>query len=248
MKKGLVIVLLVAVLLVSCGQKVDPEIYADLQETTGKANTADPAGGRFVLECRLTDKDGNRLGMLYCMDGRFSRNIAEKQTYADFTVTYLGATAHITEEVTPEKTLHYEGDEVLELSKTPDETLLLFPFCDLFLPNEQEIVSLQKEDLGNGSTEYTLQVKTGQKRWVGEILGLDLYELAEITVPDSEKETYGTLWIRFYTDEDGTLTSASTELTVTVYEKAAYTPGHKTDDEDNRLDLVIYTKRSFTKD
>ena len=246
MKKGLALILLFAVLLVSCGQKTDPKIYEELREVTEKVSVTDPTDGRFVLECRLIDQNGTRLGMLYCMDGHYEKNASEMHTYADFTATYLGAAAHITEEVDPGKALHYEGDKVIELSKTPYETLELFPFCGVYLPEKTEAVNLKKEDLGNGSAEYTLQLKTGQKHWVEDILGLDLYELAEITVPDREKEAYGTLWIRYYTDEYGALTSATAEVIVTVYEKSAYTPGHTPDDADDRLDLAIYTKRSFS--
>ena len=237
------LLLAVAFLLVACGEKPNAEDYELLSglQTELEARTRAELG--FWMEASFRDPETGGSGVLYSLDGETRYDIGDKTAWQRFTATRLGATATGEEYYANGVKTHVEGGQVVLLPTEPESLFGAFPFRLASMPAFSEVKSLQTEENESG-TLYTLVTATGQKQLLEEIWGLDLYTLAGISVPDRDRETYGDV-IYTWSVTDGNVRTLYVELTVSLFEKAGYTPGYAGGNDDGRLDLTIRTRLSF---
>lgn len=238
-----IIGLILALLLASCGKKPDAAAYELLSGLQAELEARTRAELGFWMEASFRDPETGKGGVLYVLDGETRYDTVAQIAWQRFTATRLGATAAGEEYYRDGTKTHVEGGQVTLLPTGPEAMFGAFPYRLAPLPALSELKSLQKEENGSG-TLYTLVSETGQEQLLGEIWGLDLYALAGISTPDREKEAYGDV-IYTWSVTDGTVNTLYVELTVSLFEKAGYTPGYTGGDDDGRLDLTIRTRLSF---
>lgn len=242
---AIALILAAGVLLASCGTKPDAETYELLSGLQAELESRTRAELGFWMEASFRDPETGESGVLYSLDGETCYDTDSQIAWQRFTATRLGATA--TGEAYYENGVktHIEGGQATQIPTEPEAMFGMFPYRMAQLPALSEVKSLQTEGNDKG-TLYTLVTATGQKQLLEEIWGLDLYALAGISVPDREKESYGDVTYTWsVTNESGNVQTLYAELTVSLFEKAGYTPGYTGGDDGERLDLTIRMRLSF---
>lgn len=240
-----VVALFLALLLqlVSCGEKPDAGIYETISGLHVELERRTRAELGFWMEASFRDPETGESGVLYSLDGETRYDAASQIAWQRFTATRLGATATGEEYYENGVKMHVEGGKVIPLPTEPEVLFGAFPFRLPALPALSELKSLKMEESGSG-TLYTLVAATGQKQLLEEIWGLDLYALAGIVSPDREREAYGDVTYT-WSAADGSVRTLYVQLTVSLFEKAGYTPGYTGGSDDGRLDLTIRTRVTF---
>lgn len=227
----------------ACGAKPDTGVYETLSDLQAQAEGQTRGELGFWMEATFRDPDSGEGGVLYSLSGETRYDTSSRIAWQRFTVTRLGATATGEEYYEDGVKTHIEGGQVTLLPTVPEDMFGVFPYRLPPLPAFSELKSTKTEENGSG-TLYTLVTATGQKRLIEEIWGLDLYALAGIPVPDRDRETYGDVTYTWST-ADGGVGTLYVQLTVSLFEKAGYTPGYTAEDDAGRLDLTIQTRITF---
>ena len=238
MRKRFFLLLLAATMLfASCSAKPDEEMYQSLVSRHEAYACEKRAEIGFMMEASFRDDDSGKAGVLYYMNGEARYDSASETAWQSFTATLLAATYKAEEYYADGKKTHIESGEVLELEMSADDFFGAFPYRTVPLPAFSEVIALTEERNGD-ATLYTLTASSGQKELIEEVWKLNLYELAGITVPNTEKESYGDVTYTFSV-KDGKVQSLMVKLAVSVYETPGYTLGYTPKDEDYRLDLTV---------
>lgn len=240
---ALVLALLLLLQLTSCGEKPDTGIYETISGMHAELESRTRGGLGFWMEASFRDPETGESGVLYSLDGETRYDTASQIAWQRFTATRLGATATGEEYYEDGVKMHVEGGKMIPLPTEPEALFGAFPFRLPALPALSELKSLKTEESSSG-TLYTLVTAVGQKQLLEEIWGLDLYALAGFVSPDREREAYGDV-IYTWSAADGSVRTLYVQLTVSLFEKAGYTPGYTGASDDERLDLTIRTRITF---
>lgn len=230
-------------LLCACAEKPDAEAYDTLSALQGRLAAVTRGSLGFRMEASFRDPDTGESGVLYYLDGETRYDTSEGAAWQRFTMTRLGATVNAEEFYENGVRTHVENGQETLLQTEPEVLFGSFPYRLTPLPALADLKSLRTEENGSG-TLYTLVSSTGQKQLIEEIWGLDLYALAEIAVPDPEKEAYGDVTYTWSVSDEG-IRTIFVKLTVSLFEKAGYTPGYTAKDDAGRLELTIQAQVSF---
>lgn len=229
--------------LCACAEKPDAAAYEALADLQAALEAQTRAALDFRMEASFRDPDTGEGGVLYEVSGETKFDTGAQTAWQRFTATRLGATGNGEEYYADGVRTHVENGQVTLLPIQAEELFCVFPYRVIPLPALSELKRLQTEESSGGEL-YTLVSAAGQKQLVEEIWGLDLYALAGISTPDRERESYGDVTYT-WSVKDGTVRTLYVQLTVSLFEKAGYTPGYTAQDDDGRLDLTIQTRLSF---
>lgn len=230
-------------LLCACAEKPDAEAYDTLSALQADLAAQTRASLGFRMEASFRDPDTGKSGVLYYLDGETRYDMSAGIAWQRFTMTRLGATVNAEEFYENGVRTHVENGQETLIQTEPDALFGSFPYRRTPLPAFADLKSLQTEKNSSGML-YTLTSSTGQKQLIEEIWGLDLYALAGIAVPDPEKESYGNV-IYTWSVSGEDIRTIFVKLTVSLYEKAGYTPGYTAKDDAGRLELTIQAQVSF---
>ena len=240
---GIALLLALLFLLASCGEKPDAETYETLSDLHAALESRTRGELSFRMEASFRDPETGESGVLYALDGETRYDMTAQAAWQRFSATRLGATATGEEYYENGVKTHVEGGKVLLLPTEPEVLVGAFPYRMPSLPAFSELKSLKTEENSSG-TLYTLVTAAGSKQLLEESWGLDLYALAGIVSPDRERESYGDVAYT-WSVADGDVRTLYVQLTVSLFEKAGYTPGYTAKDDDGRLDLTIQTRIAF---
>lgn len=242
--KTVVAALLASLLMLcACAEKPDAETYGTLSRLHAEVAAQTRAALGFRMEASFRDPDTGASGVLYYLDGETRYDTAAAVAWQRFTVTRLGATVNAEEFYENGVRTHIENGQETLLQTGPDALFGAFPYRPVTIPALAELKDLKTEENGSGLL-YTMVSPAGQRQLIEEIWGLDLYALAEITVPDREKESYGDVTYTWAVT-DGQVRTLFVQLTVSLFEQSGYTPGYTANDDESRLDLTIQARLSF---
>ena len=239
----LLVLLLPQLLLPSCGEKPDAETYETVSALHAGLEPRTRQALGFWMEASFRDPETGEGGVLYSLDGETKYDTVSQIAWQRFTVTRLGATVTGEEYYETGVKTHIEGGQVTLLPTEPEAMFGAFPYHMPPLPALSELKSLKTEENSAG-TLYTLVTAAGQKRLLEEFWGLDLYALAGIVSPDRERETYGDVTYT-WSVADGEVRTLYVQLTVSLFEKAGYTPGYTGGSDEGRLELTSRTRITF---
>lgn len=235
--------LALCLLLVSCGGKPDAEAYERLSGLQAELGAHTRGALGFWMEASFRDSETGKVGVLYSLSGEARYDTVSQAAWQRFTATRLGATATGEEYYENGVKTHIESGQVTLLPTEAEVLFGAFPYRLPPLPAFSDLKEAKAEENGGG-TLYTLVTAAGQKQLIEEVWGLDLYALAGILSPDRERESYGDVAYS-WSVADGTVRTLYVQLTVSLFEKAGYTPGYTAKNEDGRLDLTIQTRITF---
>lgn len=243
MRRGAAALFATVLLLCACSETPDAEAYEALSGLHAALSAQTRADIGFRMEATFRDPETGVSSVLYYLDGETRYDSVSRVAWQRFNATRLAATVNAEEYYADGVRTHLENGEMTLLPAEPEALFGAFPYQTVPLPALSELKSLKTEENGSG-TLYTLVSQTGQKQLIEDVWGLDLYALAEISTPDREKESYGDVTYSWAVTDAG-LQTLFVQLTVTLYEKAGYTPGYTPKDDDYRLDLTLQAQISF---
>ena len=238
--------LLMAFAILLCGCEASPEeLYGEPYEDVRLLHQAYTALTRgemdFLMEATFRDPETGETGVLYFLQGSGRYDKDAEIAWQSFDASLLGASYRTEEYFAEGDKVHIEGNDVYHLPTEAEDFFRAFPYCTMPLPELGSLKSMEQNPSGGG-TLYKMVATAGQQQLVEEIWKLDLYGLVGIANPDKEKESYEDMTYTVLV-KDGEVRSILIELSVSIYKKAAYTPGYTpTDDKGNRLDLKIRAK------
>ncbi len=191
---------------------------------------------RFQAEAVFRGENAGGSGsILYSVNGTAECDESEKWAHQTYTAVWLGASSRGEDLFRADRRVHTENGEETASGRDTAEVLGTFPFRGLWIPDERDVTSISVSE-GMSGTLYSVTV-TGTAGLLKDLSGMDWYALAQIGEPDKEREKIGPLTLT-YTVSDGQIRSFAAECALTVYEKAAYTPGYSNPDADG-LSLTV---------
>ena len=238
--------LLLAIATLLCGCEASPEdLYGEPYEEVRLLHDAYASVTRgemeFLMEATFRDPETGGAGVLYFLQGNGRYDKKTQTAWQTFDASLLGASYRSEEYFADGTKVHIENGDVYHLPTAAEDFFRAFPYSTIPLPELVSLRSLEQNESSNGKL-YKMVFTSGQKQLVEEIWKLDLYGLTSIPNPDKEKESYGDMTYTVLI-KDGMVRSILVEFTVSIYKKAAYTPGYTPkDDESNRLELKIKAK------
>lgn len=239
----LLVLLMPQLLLLSCGEKPDAGIYETVSALHAGLEGRTRQALGFWMEASFRDPETGEGGVLYSLDGETKYDAVSRIAWQRFTATRLGATVTGEEYYENGVKTHIEGGQVTLLPAEPEAMFGAFPYRMPPLPAFSELKEAKTEENSSG-TLYTLGTAAGQKQLLEEVWGLDLYALAGIASPDRERETYGDVTYT-WSAANGDVRTLYVQLTVSLFERAGYTPGYTGGNDEGRLDLTIRTRITF---
>lgn len=237
------LLLTLLLLLAACGEKPNAEAYERVAGLYAAAEARTRGELGFWMEASFRDPETGESGVLYALDGETRYDTASQIAWQRFTATRLGATVTGEDYYENGVKTHIESGQATLLSTEPEVLFGAFPYRMPALPAISELKEAKAEESSDG-TLYTLVTATGQKQLLEEIWGLDLYALAGIASPDRGREAYGDVTYT-WSAANGDIRTLYVQLTVSLFEKAGYTPGYTGGSDDGRLDLTIQTRITF---
>ena len=191
---------------------------------------------RFQAEAVFRGADANGSGsILYSVNGTAECDESEPWAHQAYTAVWLGASSRGEDLFRAGRRVHKENGEETASDRDTAEVLGTFPFHGLWIPDERDVISISVSD-GMSGTLYAVTVP-GSSGLLKDLSGMDWYALAQIGEPDTDREQIGPLTLT-YTVSDGQVRSFAAECSLTVYEKAGYTPGYSNPDADG-LSLTV---------
>jgi hypothetical protein len=106
-----------------------------------------------------------------------------------------------------------------------------------------------KKDTNSAGTLYTFKVKSGYDEQLKALLGDNIYSLAKITKPQTEKTRFSEIECEytFTQNQNGQTVLVNRQIVFTayLYETPTYTPGYTPPEEDYMLDLKVRIKVTY---
>lgn len=239
---GLILLLSVCALQCACGGKVDEEDYRSLQELYEVYASQTRAHIAYTMETSFIDKDSGQSGVLYYLQGESKFDTGEEKAWQSFTSTLLGSTFRAEEYFADGVWNRVEDGKAYPTEANAEDVFSVFPYCIVPFPQSAGLKSMKQES-NAGGVLYTLVGTQGQRELL-ELWKIDLYQLAGITMPDREKESYGNITY-LISVSDGAVRSVGIRMEITLFEQAGYTPGYTPQEDDHRLDLTLTAKISL---
>ncbi len=231
---------LVSGLLSGCGEKTE---YSEVSAGIENTNAIKRYNASFLTE--LTFNNGTAT-LLY-QQGSYSIDREQQQLYSEYVRTYLGASDKITE-------MYRDGYVYLNDSsgkskyESKPEFLTCLHYAETMNFNEKDISGLKK-DTNSAGTLYTFKVKSGYDEQLKALLGDNIYSLAKITKPQTEKTRFSEIECEytFTQNQNGQTVLVNRQIVFTayLYETPTYTPGYTPPEEDYMLDLKVRIKVTY---
>jgi len=181
--------------------------------------------------------------------GSYSIDRQQKKLYLNGVKSYLGTSKKLIE-MYSEGYVYTDLDGAKSKAEIVPEKFFNYLYYAQAFDFKYEDIKKLSVDTNSSGTLYTFTVESGYDKQLLALMGDDVYSLARITKPQTEKTRFSEIKCEYTVTDNKNgepiLAGSQIAFTMFLYDTPAYTPGYTPPENDYMLELSVRLNVSYT--